>query len=73
MDPTVTLTGPQIASIRHQLGLSQAKLAEKIGTSQPAVHRREANPAPQSGPEIILVVYLAEQSGIEIPSPEQVA
>lgn len=72
MDPNITLTGPQIVYIRNRLGFrSQGALAKRLGSSQAALSRKETNPEPQKGPEIILISLLAKEAGIEIVSTEE--
>jgi len=72
MDPEIKLTGPQIAYIRRKLGATQMALAKRIAASQAALCRREKNPKPQTGPEIILISLLAKSAGIDVPAPAQV-
>lgn len=65
----ISLTGDQAKFIRTVLGLSQQKLAKRIGVSQPVIGRIEKKQDQAcKGPEIILIRLLAEQYAIQVPA-----
>ncbi len=55
--------GYQVARLRIKLGLTQAQLAERIGTKQPSIARLESG---EASPSISFLEKVAEALGAEV-------
>jgi DNA-binding XRE family transcriptional regulator len=62
-----------LKSIRLALGLTQAELARKVGTHQPAIARMEAGQVGEVSFDFLIRVALAMGSSLEVIAPKKAA
>jgi len=62
-----------LKEIRMKRGLTQAALARKVGTMQPAIARMEAGQVGEVGFDFLIRVAVALGISLEIGSPQKAA